>query len=282
VLAGGITAFAVTRGNDAADAAGAAEATTEPARSSERTTSAPRTTASSTPAGGEVPAVTGLSLSQAQRALVNAGLRVQVDETLDDTVADNTVTAQDPVEGMSVAKGSTVTLTVARRAVGVFLSTLEPVDYQGSYYVQTASLNGKSYVRAVTSQTVCGTSSSLQYDLGRHFQKFTMTAGLSDDSSSDGVLQIDVILDGRSIFSQNSTLGAPVTVDVDVSGGLRLEISASRVEQDCYYGDTVSAVWGDPEVFGAPGEVPAQTASRSASPARAVGGGSWSRRRPRR
>jgi hypothetical protein len=72
---------------------------------------------------------------------------------------------------------------------------------------------------------------------------------------------MDVILDGRTIFSQSAKLGAPVTVDVDVSGGLRLEISASRVEPDCPHTGDVYAVWGDPEVFGSPGEVPAQTAS---------------------
>jgi hypothetical protein len=202
-----------------------------------------------------------MSLSQAQRELTNAGLRVEIDENLDDSVPDNQVTAQDPAEGTAVERGDTVTLTVARRAVGVFLSTIDPVQYSQGYEAKTASLNGKSYIHAITAYAYCNQSSSLQYDLGRHYQRFTMTAGLSDDSGAGGVLQMDVILDGRTIFTQQSKLGEPVTVDVDVSGGLRLEISASRIEPECGTTGNVYAVWGDPEVFGSPGEVPAQTAT---------------------
>jgi serine/threonine protein kinase len=262
LLAGGVTAFAITRGGDDGGAAAAGTTTEATESSAERSTSAPRTTARSTaPAGGEVPALVGLSLSQAQREVTNAGLRVQVDENLDDKVPDNTVTAQDPIEGTALTQGATVTLTVARRPVGVFLASMEPVEYSGSYDFETTALNGQNYVHAVRSYTDCGDTASLQYDLGRHYQKFTMTAGLSDDSSSDGVLQIDVTLDGRSIFSQTSKLGTPVAVDADVSGGLRLELSASRVEPDCHWDHYGYAVWGDPEVFGAPGEVPSQAAT---------------------
>jgi hypothetical protein len=116
----------------------------------------------------------------------------------------------------------------------------------------------------VTSISYCSEPAILQYDLGRHYQKLTMVAGLSDSSSSAAALQIDVTLDGRTVFSQVATLGAPVTVDVDVSGGLRLELRATRVEPDCNRSSSSSGsgvVWGDPEIFGVPGEVPTATAT---------------------
>ncbi|MCW2534258.1 MAG: protein kinase [Blastococcus sp.] len=261
LLTGGITAFALTRGDDSGGVAAAAS-TTDSTASSERTTSAPRTTASSTPAGGEVPAVTGLSLAQAQRDLQNAGLRVTVTEVLDDAATDNTVTAQDPAEGSRLERGSTVTLTVARRSVAVFLTSLTPVA--NSNYGQdtgTSALSGKTYVRALMLGTDCDRPSVIQYDLGRHYRTFATSVGLQDDSYSDGVLQLDVLIDGRSIFSGTAKLGEPLPVEVDVSGGLRLELSAARIDPGCRYDARVTAVWGDPQLKGAPGEVPPAPAS---------------------
>lgn len=264
VLGGGVAAFALTRDGGTADAN--AGTVTDPSSSSStserRTTSAGRTTASPTSTDGEVPAVVGLSLAEAQRQVTNAGLRVKVSEVLDDAATDNTVTDQQPTEGSLLEQGETVTLTVSRRPVNVFLTSLATVGSGGSgASAGTANLNGTTYIRALTDSTSCGNASTLEYDLGRAYRTFSATAGLSDDSASEGALQIDVFLDGRSIFSGTSTLGQPVTIDVDVSGGLRLAISAARVEPDCSDWSSVDAVWADPILQGAPGEVPTQTAA---------------------
>jgi hypothetical protein len=267
LVAGGITVFALNRGGGTASAGTAAGATTvsSPSTSPGRSTSPSSTSTSASPSAGVVPAVTGLSLAQASTAITNAGLRVKVDEVLDSTVADNSVKAQDPTEGTSLERGGTVTLTVARRPVGVYLASIPAVAYsQDNGTKTTAQLNGQTYIHAITQQTYCSQSSSLEYDLGRHYRTFTMTAGLSDDSSSAGQLQIDVTIDGRNIFSQVAKLGQPVTVSVDVTGGLRLAISATRVEPDCQnYSRTVTAVYGDPEIFGSPDEVPTASATPS-------------------
>jgi hypothetical protein len=259
VLGAGITAFAMTRSDDTAGAS--AGDSTETAESSERTTTARRTTASSTPAGGEVPAVTGLTLAAAQRAVTNAGLRVQVTEVLDDAVADNTVTAQDPAEGVRAQRGDVVTLTVARRSVGVFLANVEPVSSEEYRHQSgTVNLNGTAYVRALSTAVFCSEPSVLEYDLGRHYRILTTAVGLSDDSSSSGNLQFDVLVDGRSVFSGIAKLGQPLPVEVDVTGGLRLVLSVARVEGDCSSSE-VTGVWADPQLKGAPGEVPSPAAS---------------------
>jgi serine/threonine protein kinase len=269
VLVAAVVAVVISQRPDAASADAAGIAATTSASSSNRSTSSRSTSSSrtsSTSASNEtVPAVTGLSLSAAQTALSNAGFRVVTTEVLDDSVTDNTVTAQDPLEGTSLDRGDEVTLTVARRPVGVFLSTLSTVQSANAYGNNGAAarVNGTTYVHPVVSTVDCDRPVSLQYDLGRHYRTFDTTAGVTDDSNASGVVQFDVFVDGRSVFSQTGTLGGPVPLSVDVTGGLRLEITATRVEADCdsFYSTDVVAVWADAQLFGTPGEVPTPTAS---------------------
>jgi len=268
LVAAAVVAFVVTRepsdggggGNEAA-----ASTPSSPSTSPSRPRSSSSSSSSSSVSSGTVPAVTGLSLAAAQSALTNAGLRVVTTEVLDAEMTDNTVTAQDPAEGTSLARGEEVTLTVARRPVGVFLTSLSSVEADNYYgYNGTVRVNGTVYVHPVTSQVQCRYPVSIQYDLGRHYRTFTTTAGVTDDSNSDGVVQYDVFVDGRSVFSQTGTLGQPVPVSVDVTGGLRLEITATRVEPECddnYNDPSTYAVWADAQLFGTPGEVPVITAS---------------------
>ncbi|MEI4273036.1 protein kinase [Klenkia sp. LSe6-5] len=260
-VAAAVVAFVVTRPADAGTDPAAAGATTSSAASTSRSTSSPRSTTPTrtttpSPTAGSVPAVTGLTLSAAQTALTQAGLRVVTTEALDNSVNDNTVTAQDPVEGAAVERGSTVTLTVARRAVVTYLSSLQPVQTSGGdVSTQPITVNGTNYVRSVWFQPYCQLR-SVQYDLGRHYRQFTAVMGLGDTSDSEAEVQFDVLVDGRNVLSQITTLGAPIDLDVDVTGGLRLEISATRVEAGCRGGDYAYAVWADAQLSGVPGEVP--------------------------
>ncbi|MCW2740406.1 MAG: hypothetical protein JWR45_828 [Blastococcus sp.] len=259
---GGVAAFALTR--DPADGGtSAAESSSRSSSPSARSTSrSPVTTAPSAPAD-VVPDVTGLTLTAAQAALQRAGLEFQVTEKLDDSQPDNTVVAQDPAAGGTAEPGATINLTVARKSIGVFLATLQPVAE--AYYsatVGTASMNGQTFVHAIRAVTACNSGSSttqstvIQYDLGRKYQKLTMSVGLADDSDSQGVVQFVVLLDGRQVFSQPARLGQAVPADIDVTGVLRLEISATRIDETCNSysnGPEATAVWADPQLFSAPG-----------------------------
>ncbi|MGY1831649.1 protein kinase [Geodermatophilus sp. SYSU D01180] len=262
-----------SRGNGAAEAA--TPSSSSSASSSERETSAGRSSTAarsttSAPSGGVAPSVTGLTLASAQTAITNAGLRVVVTEVLDETVADNTVMAQDPIEGTRLERGDTVTLTVARRPVGTFLTSLDAVETSG-YSMSagsTVTMNGVTYIHPVSSSTSCGDTVSIQYDLGRSYREFEATVGLSDGSQSAGLIQFDVFVDGRSVFTQTATLGAPVPVAVDVTGGLRLNVSATRIEPNCRDGwddADVYAVWGDPTLYGVPSEVPSPVTTTGAA-----------------
>jgi Protein kinase domain/NPCBM/NEW2 domain/PASTA domain len=265
VVGAGVTTFLVLRPTDTAeagvDAAGTSSsdaASSSSSRPTRATTSAPKTT-------GVVPPVTGLTLAAAQAALSNAGLRVAVDEILDENLADNTVTAQDPVEATELNRGETVTLTVARRPVGVFLSTLTAVEDSNwdTSAGATVTVNGTTYIHPVSTLTECGQPVSIQFDLGRSYRSFRTTVGLTDGSKAAGTVQFDVFVDGRAVATQTASLGAPMPIQVDVTGGLRLNITATRVESNCKDGwnDTrVYAVWADPTLFGLPDELPSPSA----------------------
>jgi Protein kinase domain/NPCBM/NEW2 domain/PASTA domain len=265
VLGAGLATFLVLRPTDTAAANADSTATPSGASSSASSSSRSRATTSSAPrTSGVVPPVTGLTLAAAQAALSNAGLRVTVNEILDETLADNTVTAQDPVEATELERGSTVTLTVARRPVGVFLSNLTAVESTNweTSAGSTVTVNGTTYIHPVSTLTECGDTVSIQYDLGRSYRGFETTVGLTDGSKSAGVIQFDVFVDGRAVATQTATLGAPVPIEVDVTGGLRLNIAATRIESNCsdgYRETPVYGVWADPTLFGLPDELPSPT-----------------------
>jgi hypothetical protein len=266
LLAVGAAVFFLNRPADTALADGdtteSAATATETSSSAQRARSSRTASSSASSSRGPVPPVTGLTLASAQSALINEGFRVDITELLDDTVADNTVTAQDPVEGTRADRGDTVTLTVARRPVAVYLSRLAPVgsdlDSSGGAAVQ---MNGEAYIRALTAGTNCDRSVGVDYDLGRHYRTLKGLVGVTDASASAAQVQFDVIVDGRNVYSQTTKLGAPVAMDVDVTQGLRLELRATRIDADCDYDTRATAVWADPQLFGAPGEVPSPTAT---------------------
>jgi hypothetical protein len=259
---GGVAAYALTRNTGGSDAAAAGSSSPTSSAAPETTTSSPtRTTASTT--AGVVPSVTGMTLAAAQTELSNAGLQFKVTEKLDDSQPDNTVVVQDPPAGGTLQPGGTVNLTVARKSIGVYLATLQPVadGYYGGR-VGTVSMNGQTFVHAIQAETACNANSNstqttmLQYDLGRKYQQLTMSVGLADDSDSAATVAFAVMLDGRQVFLESTSLGQPKPATIDVTGVLRLEISATRTDEHCSSwsdGPKATAVWADPQLFGAPG-----------------------------
>ena len=206
-----------------------------------------------------MPDVTGKSLSDATTNLEGLGLTVKPIDVLDDTKADGTVLTQEPTAGSPI--GREATLKVARRSVSTFLADLQPVS--GYRSTAPATVSGIPYAHSVQ----LGASSSgesVEYDLGRHYRRLQATIGLRDDSGSSDQVKIEVFGDGRSLFSQVMAIGQAAPLDVDVTGVLRLKLSATRVSTACCAG--TSAVWGDIRALGAPSEVPGFGTSTTSTP----------------
>jgi serine/threonine-protein kinase len=72
----------------------------------------------------QIPDVTGKSQSSATSALQKAGFKVSIKDSTSDKVSKGSVISQNPPSGVSVAKGSTVTITVASGPATVAVPTV--------------------------------------------------------------------------------------------------------------------------------------------------------------
>jgi hypothetical protein len=200
-----------------------------------------------------LPDVVGKTLSDATNTLQSLGVDVTTTDLLDETKTDGTVVAQDPGAGGPLP--DSVSLQVARQPVSIYLSDLEPVE--GSASPSTATVSGTPYPHSVVTYVdeYDDEPVDVGYDLGRHYRRLKATVGLSDDSPSESQVRIEVFGDGRSLFSQTVGLGTAVPVDIDVTGVLRLTISATMLNTE-YGCCDASIVWGDIRVLGTPSEVP--------------------------
>lgn len=113
-------------------------------------------------------------------------------------------------------------------------------------------LSGTTYDDSLTAelQSCFGPQLSIEYDLGRDFNRFRAVVGLSDDSNSSGSVRFETIVDGERVDDRRLSLGDSQLVDVSVADGLRLELlmtfpdtSGGGCEEP-----TLFAVWGNAKV----------------------------------
>lgn len=263
-LIGGGAVAAISMGvfdrQDTLGAAAADETSEPPSLSPSATTrsATPSPTPSPTPTvPTTVPGVTGLLLAQATTQLENAGYTVVVNEVVDETVPDNRVSAQVPGAGEPRPADDVVTLSVSRRPVAKFLADWSPVE--GDASTGTLALNGQQYVHALYWRSYGSTASrSVQYDLGRHYRTFRALAGVGDESYSGVNERLEVIADGRIVWSGDFTLGQTAAVEVDVTGVLRLELRQTSLAALYEY---KYPAFADAQILGVPSEVPTDSPS---------------------
>lgn len=213
----------------------------------------PIETPTPTEAVSTAPDVVGMQLDSATVAIENAGFSVDVEESVNEDEADNTVLSQDPTAGQPVP-GGTITLTVSRRSVGSYLSDWDIVEQSGADpFSKTTTINGDAYAHAVSADLDTWTGKSdWQYDLGRHYRTLTATLGLSDASNSGCKARFEVLLDGRRVYHQDLKFGTAEPLKVDVTGALRLRFAITVLSEDTNCVGTL----GDPQIFGLPSEIP--------------------------
>lgn len=201
--------------------------------------------------------VVGKKLADAQDAL--PGIQVTTVDKIDATAADGTVIEQDPAPGAAI--GDKVTLTVAHQAEVVYLDSVHPASGEWRD-IKSTDIAGKNYLHAVGSSLDASTRTDLvEYNISKGFRKFTATAGIDDNAVDSSLkVQLEIFADGREIFNKPVSFGAPVPVDLDVSGVLRLRFQWESVggnQRSCCGGNYI--VLGTAELLGLPGEVPTST-----------------------
>lgn len=149
--------------------------------------------------------------------------------------------------------------TTALPATSTFLTTMKPVDRgnhtgdNGGHDVDSFNTNGVHYGRAIGMRAWCtnqeGGDYWVDYDLGRSWNRFTATVGISDDSRSEAGATYTLLADNQVLASGALTLGTSTPIDVSVVNVLRLRLQINEpfaVSDRCYYNSTAQVVWGNP------------------------------------
>jgi hypothetical protein len=132
-------------------------------------------------------------------------------------------------------------------------------------YVESASpqeVNGQEFARNLNFGLVCSDTSSkfADYNLGRHFDTFTTTAGLSDISKSAGY-QFEIWKDGLRVFVATLHRGQAKRLKISVKGVLTLRLGACSVDESVIMEESGGGIFGDPEVVGKAQNIPTPASS---------------------
>lgn len=200
-----------------------------------------------------VPDVSGRTVSDAESELVDLGFEVNEDPVIDEESVDGLVIGQDPPAG--TRNRAAVTLAVARRPVSVHLASRDPVETSDVRLVLDEAMraNGELYSHGISIDPRYGGGATVGFDLSREFRVLVGEVGLSNDSPADAQMNIEVIGDGRQLFSETLTFGSTKELRVDVTQVLRLEVLVSTDASDAVL------VLGDWSLQGLPSEVTVQS-----------------------
>jgi len=122
-----------------------------------------------------------------------------------------------------------------------YLEELTPVANSGSLNTGGAEANGSFFAQSVMLYLNPGPA-SVEYNLGRHWQRLVATVGLRDDSAENQRFQFQAFADGRLIYNHTFALGQSRHISLDVTGVLRLELVVTIASD---YVGPAYAVWGN-------------------------------------
>jgi putative cell wall-binding protein len=105
-----------------------------------------------------------------------------------------------------------------------------------------ARVNGTDYLRSVI-MFASSTTKTIDYDLARAYDSLQATVGIRDDARDTTTpARVEILLDGRQIWARDVRFGESHPITLDLSGGLRLHVRATRVGSSS---SSVPAVLGD-------------------------------------
>ena len=112
-----------------------------------------------------------------------------------------------------------------------YLADLTPVEGTKPT-VGPASINGNTYEHSIVqpSYLQTGNVTQTQYNLGRKCDQLTFTAGLTDDSSSNGSVQFEIYGDDKQLVSVRLDFGSESTQTVSITNYLRLKVQNTGIK----------------------------------------------------
>ena len=178
----------------------------------------------------------------------------------------STATGSAPAQsgGTGTPDSQSVTYFLASQSgTSIDTSTNEIPYFNG--YVESASpqeVNGQQFARNLNFGLVCSDTSSkfADYNLGRHFDTFTTTVGLSDISRSAGY-QFEIWKDGTRVFVATLHRGQARRLKIPVKGILTLRLGACSVDESVIMEESGGGIFGDPAVTGKARNIPSPASS---------------------
>jgi hypothetical protein len=157
------------------------------------------------------------------------------------------VAAATTVQAVATTAGSTPVASSAPTPAEASKSLADLLPLQSTGLVAEdaeVDLNGRTYQHSLlfTGQKLAGAD----YHLGHHYQRLKVTLGVPDTALTDGTCQFAVFLDNKRAFTATTSLGHPISLDLNVAGttSLHIEVTASG-------SNTFLAAWGTPRLIAA-------------------------------
>jgi hypothetical protein len=123
-------------------------------------------------------------------------------------------------------------------------------------------INGKQFVRNLNFGFVCSDTSDkfADYNLGRHFSRFTAVIGPSDISKSQAY-HFEVWKDDQRAYSVTLRHGQSRRIDMSIRDVLKLRVAACSSDESVIIEQEGGGIFGDPQVIGDADKVPPVTSS---------------------
>lgn len=129
-------------------------------------------------------------------------------------------------------RGSQPDADPPRRRRSVLLTSLRPVSRGPDLSIGGADLDGSHYGNSIVhrcSMFCSATRSAIEFNLSRRYRTFEVVVGVLDDAEeADQVGYFQVFIDGKGQPQTRAVHGAPVSINLDVTGVLRLRLVAYR------------------------------------------------------
>ncbi|MFB6815490.1 protein kinase [Streptomyces sp. NPDC056347] len=111
----------------------------------------------------------------------------------------------------------------------VSLTTLSAIADPAYFEVGSATLNAQQHPEAYVASPDCGEAPYMEFDLGRAWRTFELTAGIDDGSYYESA-RLTIKVDDTILWVGKLVLGKPQKLSLKVENGLRLRIG---VDEDC-------------------------------------------------
>ncbi len=207
-----------------------------------------------------MPDYSGRRYGDVQTELENWGITVTRELVLSTDRPDGEVLETTPPAGQRI--GTEVVVTVSAAPVTGQLATDDaPLIEDGGngispYVGQPVEVNGILYENSLfgsgSRHTDAGDIAVWEFNLGRDWEIFEATVGLTDDSEFEQRGRFRVLLDGATIWEQDDVkFGEDEAVSLNVADGLRLRLEVVALDDG-----RVGLAWGSPKLLGVEGQVP--------------------------